>query len=156
MLHLYDTATREVRELAMRDPGVVSIYLCGPTSFLEQLQAGLVQRGAQRERLKTERFTTHGDREPEDHAISQAAVRFDRSGTDALWRSMDNQTLLELGRSLGLDLPFSCRSGYCGSCQCRIVQGEAHYEYTPLYDVPPGHVLLCCARPAGPDLILDA
>jgi cysteinyl-tRNA synthetase len=33
MLHLYDSATREVRELAMRDPGKVSIYLCGPTVY---------------------------------------------------------------------------------------------------------------------------
>ena len=33
MLHLYDTATREVRELAMREPGTVSIYLCGPTVY---------------------------------------------------------------------------------------------------------------------------
>jgi cysteinyl-tRNA synthetase len=33
MLHLYDTATREVRELAQRDPGKVSIYLCGPTVY---------------------------------------------------------------------------------------------------------------------------
>lgn len=33
MLHLYDTATREVRELAVREPGVVSIYLCGPTVY---------------------------------------------------------------------------------------------------------------------------
>ncbi len=33
VLHLYDTATREVRELAMRDPGKVSIYLCGPTVY---------------------------------------------------------------------------------------------------------------------------
>jgi cysteinyl-tRNA synthetase len=33
MLHLYDTATREVRELALREPGVVSIYLCGPTVY---------------------------------------------------------------------------------------------------------------------------
>jgi cysteinyl-tRNA synthetase len=33
MLHLYDTATREVRELAMREPGRVSIYLCGPTVY---------------------------------------------------------------------------------------------------------------------------
>jgi cysteinyl-tRNA synthetase len=30
---LYDTATREVRELALRDPGRVSIYLCGPTVY---------------------------------------------------------------------------------------------------------------------------
>ena len=33
MLHLYDTATREVRELAMREPGTLSIYLCGPTVY---------------------------------------------------------------------------------------------------------------------------
>jgi cysteinyl-tRNA synthetase len=33
MLHLYDTATREVRELALRDPGSVSIYLCGLTVY---------------------------------------------------------------------------------------------------------------------------
>jgi cysteinyl-tRNA synthetase len=33
VLRLYDTATREVRELALRDPGKVSIYLCGPTVY---------------------------------------------------------------------------------------------------------------------------
>ena len=33
MLRLYDTATREVRELAQREPGKVSIYLCGPTVY---------------------------------------------------------------------------------------------------------------------------
>jgi cysteinyl-tRNA synthetase len=33
VLRLYDTATREVRELATREPGRVSIYLCGPTVY---------------------------------------------------------------------------------------------------------------------------
>ncbi|NND74959.1 MAG: cysteine--tRNA ligase [Ilumatobacter sp.] len=33
MLHLYDSATRSVRELAHREPGKVSIYLCGPTVY---------------------------------------------------------------------------------------------------------------------------
>lgn len=33
MLHLYDTATREVRELELREPGNVSVYLCGPTVY---------------------------------------------------------------------------------------------------------------------------
>ena len=33
MLCLYDTATRQVRELAVREPGKVSIYLCGPTVY---------------------------------------------------------------------------------------------------------------------------
>ncbi len=33
VLHLYDTATRSVRELALREPGKVGIYLCGPTVY---------------------------------------------------------------------------------------------------------------------------
>jgi cysteinyl-tRNA synthetase len=33
MLRLHDTATREVRELRLRDPGTVSMYLCGPTVY---------------------------------------------------------------------------------------------------------------------------
>ncbi len=33
MLRLYDTAAREVRELAMREPGAVGIYVCGPTVY---------------------------------------------------------------------------------------------------------------------------
>ena len=33
MLHLYDTATQTVHPLALREPGKVSIYLCGPTVY---------------------------------------------------------------------------------------------------------------------------
>ena len=33
MLNLYDTATQTVKPLALRDPGKVSIYLCGPTVY---------------------------------------------------------------------------------------------------------------------------
>ncbi len=33
MLRLHDTATQEVRELALREPGKVSMYVCGPTVY---------------------------------------------------------------------------------------------------------------------------
>jgi cysteinyl-tRNA synthetase len=33
MLRLYDTATKDVRELRLREPGTVSVYLCGPTVY---------------------------------------------------------------------------------------------------------------------------
>jgi cysteinyl-tRNA synthetase len=33
VLNLYDTATKSVKPLAMREPGKVSIYLCGPTVY---------------------------------------------------------------------------------------------------------------------------
>ena len=33
MLSLYDTLSRDVRVLEMRDPGHLGIYLCGPTVY---------------------------------------------------------------------------------------------------------------------------
>ena len=33
MLNLYDTASQTVKPLALREPGTVSIYLCGPTVY---------------------------------------------------------------------------------------------------------------------------
>jgi cysteinyl-tRNA synthetase len=33
VLNLYDTATQSVKPLALRQPGSVSIYLCGPTVY---------------------------------------------------------------------------------------------------------------------------
>ena len=33
MLRLHDTATGQVRELALREPGKVSLYVCGPTVY---------------------------------------------------------------------------------------------------------------------------
>ena len=33
MLRLFDTASGEIRELALREPGQVDIYLCGPTVY---------------------------------------------------------------------------------------------------------------------------
>ena len=33
MLHLYDSATGDTRELTLREPGKVSMYVCGPTVY---------------------------------------------------------------------------------------------------------------------------
>jgi ferredoxin-NADP reductase len=139
------------------------IYLCGPPSFLQQITEDLIGKGARPERLRTERFAP--DSTPADGSdaivsegteVHQAHVLFCRSGTEGLWLATEHQTLLQLAHSKGLELPFSCRSGYCQTCQCRIVEGEVRYEFAPLCAPAPRHALLCCARPASPVLVLDA
>jgi len=134
------------------------MYLCGPPSFLEEITAGLLERGGRPERLRTERFSPDAlAPDPQRSSrLQQAHVVFCRSGKETDWLATEGQTLLELARSIGLELPSSCRSGYCQTCQCRILEGTARYEFTPLCAPAAGHVLLCCARPASPVLVLDA
>ena len=58
-----------------------------------------------------------------------------------------SESLLDLAEAQGLRPDFSCRSGICQSCVCKLLDGEVTYFQEPL-DVPdPGCVLICSAKP---------
>jgi len=71
----------------------------------------------------------------------------------------DNQTLLEAALKAGLDLPYNCRLATCGTCKCRLVEGEVHYGDADIYalteeEQAAGFILPCQARPKS-DLIIS-
>jgi CDP-4-dehydro-6-deoxyglucose reductase, E3 len=70
-----------------------------------------------------------------------------------------DQSLLDAALAASLNLPHSCKSGNCGSCRARLLQGEIHYPNGPPLglsdaEVADGIVLLCQAR-AHSDLTLE-
>ena len=70
------------------------------------------------------------------------------------------QPLLEAALDAGLNLPHSCKSGHCGSCRARLLQGEIRYPaQRPLgltaEEAKQGFVLLCQARAAS-DVTVEA
>ena len=40
------------------------------------------------------------------------------------------ELLLDAALSNGIDLPFDCRAGHCGTCCVRLVSGEDHLSGT--------------------------
>lgn len=63
------------------------------------------------------------------------------------------QTLLLAGRRAGLDLPFSCTVGGCGTCRHRLRSGQVTMpSQTCLSEAEraDGQILLCVARPLSP------
>ena len=70
-----------------------------------------------------------------------------------------DQSLLDAALAASLNLPHSCKSGNCGSCRARLLQGEIYYPNGPPLglsesEVAEGLVLLCQAR-ARSDLSLE-
>lgn len=65
--------------------------------------------------------------------------------------------LLDAARAQGLALPYSCRSGVCGSCQARLVSGHVRYANAPpaLNEGDTQTILLCQAF-ADTDLVISA
>ncbi|MEP6897302.1 MAG: 2Fe-2S iron-sulfur cluster-binding protein [Rhodanobacter sp.] len=69
------------------------------------------------------------------------------------------ETLLESAQRAGLALPYSCRSGVCGSCKATLLRGRCEYPRNPPVGLDAGElahhaVLLCQAVPAS-DLLLQ-
>jgi ferredoxin len=74
-------------------------------------------------------------------------VTFGRSGVTVKWDpALDS--ILELAEANGLDPDNSCRSGYCHTCMCKLVEGEIEYIHDDVIEPDEeGQVLICSSRP---------
>ena len=67
-----------------------------------------------------------------------------------------NESVLDAAQRAGLEIPFSCRKGVCGTCKGRIISGEARAfagDALGAAERAEGHVLFCNARPRS-DLVI--
>ena len=63
-----------------------------------------------------------------------------------------SQTVLEAAIEAGINLPYGCRNGACGSCKGKVLQGDVmhdDYQGSAMSDaeLAAGNALFCCARP---------
>ena len=76
---------------------------------------------------------------------------------DATIECDQNVFILDAAEEQGIDLPYSCRAGACGSCTGKIIKGSTDQsQQTLLTDdqVREGFVLTCSAHPTSDCTIL--
>jgi hypothetical protein len=83
---------------------------------------------------------------PEPTASATFDVQFQRSGRTLSWDGRD-ASLLDFAERHGIAVESGCRSGGCGSCETRLLEGQVQYAQAPDHDVAAGHCLLCVGRP---------
>lgn len=71
-----------------------------------------------------------------------------------------DESILDAAIRAGREYPYGCRSGNCGACKARLLQGEIDYpdglpEGISAADHEAGHILLCQARARG-DVRIEA
>ena len=88
-------------------------------------------------------------------ATDDVVIELDRKTTTANYRTGDN--LLQTARSAGLQAPYSCETGSCGTCMARITEGSARMVNNDALEddeVDEGYVLTCQALPTSPTVRL--
>ena len=146
-------------------PVTATAYLCGPDSFMTDVEADLQALGFAPASIRTEVFGARDAINPGiaggstvvPHAPSTPGtgprVTFSRSRLSVAYDTALGN-LLELAEECDVPTRWSCRTGVCHTCSTPILAGSVDYAPDPLEPAATGEVLLCCSTPTT-DVILD-
>jgi ferredoxin len=130
-------------------------FLCGPVEMVADLRDLLLERGAEPDRVHVELF--HG------YAKPRAADGFAPATVGLRGRQHEvslsaGDTVLEAALKAGLEAPYACLGGACGTCRAKVLLGsvamEQNFALSPA-DVETGHVLTCQSHPTSPSVTVD-
>jgi ring-1,2-phenylacetyl-CoA epoxidase subunit PaaE len=89
--------------------------------------------------------------------MSEVTVTLDGVDTTLSVRST-GEPILDAALQAGLDAPYSCAGGACGTCRARVLLGRAVMDQNHVLsdeEVERGHVLTCQAHPVTEKLRVD-
>ena len=117
-------------------------YVCGPEPFVAVSRKALQQAGVPEDRVRIERF----DVDQVTGTDATLEVEIDGQTHRLPWPA--GQRMLDVVIGAGLNPPFSCRQGHCGSCALRLLSGEVELvnnEVLEQEDFDEGYTLACQA-----------
>lgn len=131
-------------------------YFCGPGSMMADLAEGLEEWGVDEGRIHYEAFgpSTVRRKKAATHTGESFHVDFDQTGKTLTWTG-EAESILEFAEANGLELPYGCRMGNCGTCAQQLVKGEVRYPVAPSYTPKKGYCLTCTSVPVS-DIELKA
>jgi ring-1,2-phenylacetyl-CoA epoxidase subunit PaaE len=143
-------------------------FICGPFQMNDEAEAALVGAGVPEDRIHIERFGVAPGSAQAAGAVMHQALPGDADTArvtivrDGLQREFafrkDQASILDAASSAGLEVPFSCTSGVCGTCRAKLVEGRVRMERNfalDAADVEAGFVLCCQAHPLTERVLLS-
>lgn len=148
------------------------VYLCGPNEMMDATRDLLTTMGVPASKIQTEAFTGRKMVAPDtefDHALrnetsivsenaassdspgaASAKVKVHFSRSDVHTEADSDETILEAAEAAAVELPYECRSGFCGQCKTRLVKGAVRMNSEDAlspFEKSAGLILACQAHP---------
>ena len=147
-------------------PATASAYVCGPASFMTDMQRALTAAGIGACSIHTELFgalpsinpglteaTRIPPHQPPEPSATGHLVTFARSGIATRF-PVSERSVLDLADACDVPTRWSCRTGVCHTCSTALLSGSISYSPAPLEPPAEGEVLICSAQPKT-DIVLD-
>ena len=131
-------------------PANAHLYCCGPSGMLKAFES--LTRDFAPEQVHAEYFTS----KYEAAADGGFTVALARDGREFYVPA--GKTILRILLENGIDVPFSCEEGVCGSCETRLISGVPDHRDAILSNAEKLEnktMLVCCSGAKSEKLILD-
>lgn len=146
ILHLDDTD----EESTIWD-AVDEVLICGKGEMIKTLANACYHHGIPKKNIHFELFEEYNDDiypiEKEFPLIENVKVEFRMLGQKYETKLPDNkEKILQQLLIQNYPVPYSCKSGICGSCECILEEGEVELlenEYLTEKEEERGHILAC-------------
>lgn len=131
-------------------PAGAHVYACGPAPLLaayEQATACLPNGRVHREYFAAKELAATDGSYTVTLARSQRTLQIS-----------SGQTLLAGLLAIGVEPPFSCQQGICGTCEVKVLEGTPDHRDMVLTDAEKAandRMMVCCSGAKGERLVLD-
>ncbi|MBS9375051.1 PDR/VanB family oxidoreductase [Rhodococcus sp. B50] len=133
-------------------PAGTHVYCCGPEPLLQAIESECRKRPELT--LHVERFVAK--EKPADAVDTTFEVELVESGTTITVDA--NESVLDAVLRSGVDTPFSCREGTCGTCEVAVVDGVPDHRDSVLTEDEQAEndcMMICVSRSCTAKLTLD-
>ncbi|MBO9446792.1 ferredoxin--NADP reductase [Ruegeria sp. R14_0] len=122
-------------------------YICGPGGMNGSVKEALMLLDVPANRIHLESYSGAPVADDGIKGVN-AVVDITLNGQRQSVEITSGQTILQAAQKAGLEPPYSCQSGVCGACRCKLKKGSVHMRARTALDdaeIAKGAVLSCQA-----------
>jgi ferredoxin-NADP reductase len=144
--------TEEFVSQSVTDLDVPTFFLCGPKGFMDDARQILLTLGVTQDRILQESFEEikpSSESRPLGAGTVETVVFLH---SEKVCQVSSGSTLLDLAERNGVQIPFGCRQGQCGTCATRVLSGTVQMDVEAGLTAEQknaGYVLPCVSRAEG-------
>lgn len=131
-------------------PADAHLYCCGPGPMLKAFEHATKDRA--HEYVHVEYFAST------EAPSREGGFEVQLAKTGAVLTVAPGQTILDVLLDSGVQIPYSCREGLCGTCEIRVLDGEPEHRDLVLSSaerLSNTKIMVCCSGSRSPRLVLD-
>lgn len=126
------------------------LYCCGPARMVDDFLAATKDRSPD---------TVHHERFASARPLAtEGGYTVELASTGKRHDVASGKTILDVLLAAGLDMPYSCGQGVCGSCHTKVISGDIDHRDCFLTEDEQASnraMLICCSGARSGNLILD-